>query len=176
MMYRFAPDDPATNPREVTVQFDDERVNVPSTLLTGELTDGVHAYGSLQTVAMPAWLGLPSNTRIDGIDPTSEVERTFPGAQSPSNIKVIMRGTMRLSKPLKLITRLRPESPIAETSWYTAPSGAAVFNAGVTTWSCNLMDSCLLNKVDEKTRAVIESIATKVLTLWQTKSVGTTLK
>ena len=176
VMYRYATDDPVTNPNDVTIQFDDKRINVPSTLLTGEITDGVHVYGSMQSVAMPKWLGLPANTRIDDLDPTSEVERTFPGAQSPSNIKVIMRGTMHLTQPLKLITRLRPESPIAETSWYTTPSGAAVFNAGITTWSCNLMDSCLLNKVDEKTRGVIESIATKVLTLWQTKSVGTTLK
>ena len=176
VMYRSSTDDPARDPKEVTIQFDDKRINVPSTLLTGELTDGVHVYGGMQTVSMPSWLGLPANVRIDGIDPTSEVERTFPGPQSPPNIKVIMRGNLNLTSPLKIHSALRTDTPIAETTWYTAPSGAAVFNAGVTTWSCNLMDSCLLNRVDEKTRGVIESIDSKVLTLWQTKAVGATLK
>jgi hypothetical protein len=176
VMYRYATDDPVTNPNDVTIQFDDKRINVPSTLLTGEITDGVHVYGNMQSVAMPKWLGLPANTRIDGLDPTSEVERTVPGPQSPPNIKVILRGNLKLTTPLKAQSTLRTNRPIAETSWYTAPSGAAVFNAGVTTWSCNLMDSCLLNQVDAQSRSVIETMATKVLTLWQSKAVGATLK
>ena len=174
--YRSSTDDPVTDPNNVTIQFDDKRVNVPSTLLTGELTDGVHVYGSMQAVSIPSWLGLPANAHIDGLDPTSEVERTFPGPQSPPNIKVIMRGNLKLTTPLKVTSSLRTDHPIAETSWYAAPSGAAVFNAGYTTWACNLMDSCLLTQVDEKTRSVIETMATKVLTLWQTKAVGATLK
>ena len=66
--------------------------------------------------------------------------------------------------------------PVANTLWYTTPSGSAVFNAGVMTWSCDLIDTCAYSTVDEKSRQVIDDVSLQVLKLWQIKEVGKTLK
>ena len=57
----------------------------------------------------------------------------------------------------------------AETDWWSAPSGAIVFSAGVNLWVCNLTDSCGMATVDSTTKELLDTITVRVLTLWSHK-------
>jgi len=46
----------------------------------------------------------------------------------------------------------------------------------MTTWSCNLMESCAYATVDLASRQTIDSVTQQVLTLWAKPKVGATLK
>jgi len=50
------------------------------------------------------------------------------------------------------------------------------FNAGISTWACDLIATCAYSTVDEKSRATLDSVTKQVLALWETKGIGKTLK
>ena len=175
VMYRFATEDPVSDPRGVTVQFSDKRVNVPSSLLTGESTTGVHVYGDLTVVHMPKWLGLPVTTTLRNFSPASEVESSKVGPATPPNLQTIFGGNMNYRDKAQ-VGSLRTKTPRMETSWFTTPSGAAVFNAGNSMWSCDLINTCAFSTVDESTLSTLDTVTLKVLTLWQKRGVGAALK
>jgi len=175
IMYRSATEDPVTSQNQVTIKFENQRVNYPATLFTAALTSGVHVYGNLMPKTIPTWLKIPKNSSINGISPDSEVEKYALTPAAPPNVGVIFSGIMhyRDSAPVGNNQRI---IPIATTLWYTTPSGSAVFNAGVMTWSCDLISTCAYTTVDEKSRNVIDEVSRQVLTLWQIKGIGKTLK
>ena len=175
VMYRDAKEDPVSDPRQVTLQFSDPRINTPSSLLNGSITDGVHVSGTLSVVTMPQWLGLPQSTTISHLSPDSEVESIAGGAASAPNIHTIFSGEMKY-RDANNPRALKSLKSLAQTSWFVTPSGAAVFNAGISTWPCELMETCAYSKVDFETRNTLQTITAKVLTLWQKREVGATLK
>jgi hypothetical protein len=175
IMYRSAIDDPVTDVNQVTVQFGDKRVNTPANLITGELTDGVHVYGDVRAVKIPSWLKLPSYASITGISPDTEAEVVPKNVAEAPQVNVLFSGVMRFRDP-QPVRPGAPRIPMAQTSWFTTPSGAAVFDAGMTTWSCNLMESCAHATVDLASRQTIDSVTQQVLTLWSKPKIGLTLK
>lgn len=175
IMYRFATEDPVSARDQVTVKFEDKRINYPATLFTGSLTTGVHVYGNLKAVKIPSWLKIPTNSSINGISPDSEVEAYAPTVAAPPNVGIIFSGNMTYRDPAPIGMKNR-KVPIANSLWYTTDSGSAVFNAGVMTWSCDLIETCAYSTVDEKSRQVIDEVTTQVLKLWEIKEVGKTLK
>lgn len=66
--------------------------------------------------------------------------------------------------------------PIEQTIWFTTPSGAAVFDAGLTTWACNLLLSCVSHSVSAPTEQLMQTVTSRILALWQTKAIGANLK
>lgn len=173
-IYRTATQDPVVDLRLISIQFADKRLNIPPTLLTGSLADGVHVYGDLKAVKIPKWLKLPVNSRINGISPDSEVEHTVKTVATPPNIHVLFSGTMHYRDSPTVGLPPRPV-PKLESIWFTTPSGAAVFNAGVSTWSCDLIETCAYSTVDGASRAIMASVTAQILNLWQTRAVGKTL-
>ena len=173
IMYRNAVQDPNTNIDQVSIQFADRRINTPSNLITGEQTDGVHVYGTLKPVSIPAWLKVPKNQSISGLSSDTEVEKTVRNDAQPPNVHVLYSGTMtrRDAAPTAFTS-----TPVAQTSWIVFPSGSAEFNAGMTTWSCQLSNSCVDLPFDLPSQKLIRSITLQVLTLWQQNSVGKFLK
>jgi len=174
VIYRKATEDPVVDLRLISIKFADKRLNIPSTLITGTFADGVHVYGNLQAVKMPKWLNLPSKSAINGISPDSEVDHTVSTVASPPNINILFSGVMHYRDAQKVGDPPRPKS-VAQTIWFTTASGAAIFNAGVTTWSCNLIETCAYSTVDEKSRMVMASLTSQILHLWERKAVGSTL-
>ncbi len=172
-MYRSAIQDPNKNVDQVTVQFASSRINTPSNLITGEQTDGVHVYGTLKPVSIPQWLKVPKNQSISGLSSDTEVEKTFINDAQPPNVHVLYSGKMtrRDAAPTAFTA-----TPTAQTDWIAFPSGSAEFNAGMTTWSCQLSNSCVDLPYDVSSQKLIRSITLQVLTLWQQKSVGKLLK
>ena len=174
VIYRKAVEDPVKELAQISIKYEDKRLNIPSTLLTGTTTDGVHVYGNLQSVTIPRWLKLPAKSSINGISPDSEVGHTVATVASPPKVNILFSGIMHYKDAPTAGQPLRPVS-VAQAVWFTTPSGAAVFNAGITTWSCDLIQTCAYTTVDEASRAVMDSVTSQVLKLWQTKAVGKTL-
>jgi hypothetical protein len=174
VIYRKAVEDPVKDLQQISIKYEDERLNIPSTLLTGTSTDGVHVYGNIKAISVPRWLKLPANSSINGISPDSEVGRTVKTVGTPPNVNILFSGIMHYRDAPTVGQPPRPTS-IAQSVWFTTPSGAAVFNAGITTWSCDLIQTCGYTTVDEASRAVMDSVTTQILKLWQTKAIGKTL-
>jgi len=66
--------------------------------------------------------------------------------------------------------------PVGQVDWIALPSGSAIFNAGLSTWSCQLSDSCIDLSFGKSSQDLIRSITLQILTLWQTPKVGLSLK
>jgi hypothetical protein len=174
VIYRVANQDPQTDLTQITIEYADARLNTPSNLITGESTNGVHVYGKLESAKIPKWLKLPKKPVIDNISNDTEGDGIQNNVASPPNIHVIFSGKMELRDP-----NLRGQKelhPTVQTVWFTSPSGSAIFNAGVTTWSCNLMASCIDVPYDSKSQGVVRATTLQVLKLWQEKRLGRILK
>lgn len=179
IVYRKTTEDPITSNRAVTVEFQDPHVNTPPNLLTGALTNGVHVYGNLHAVEIPKWLKIPAKSTIEGVSGDTEIDATVKDAAQPPNVHVLFTGKLDFRDTLpsteEEISKFE-KLPIEETVWFTTPSGAAVFNAALTTWSCNLLPSCVSHAVGPATEKTMQSVTSQILTLWQQKAVGNTLK
>ena len=179
IVYRKTTEDPVTANMAVTVEFQDPHVNTPPNLLTGTRTSGVHVFGNLHAVDIPKWLKIPAKSTINGVSGDTEINSTVKGAAQPPNVHVLFTGKLDFRDTLpsteEEISRFE-KLPIEETVWFSTPSGAAVFSASITTWTCNLLPSCVSHSVPAPTESVLQSITKQVLTLWQTKAVGKTLK
>ncbi len=173
VMYRYATEDPNTNLSQVTIEFSNERINTPTNLISGEQTSGVHVYGTLKPVNIPAWLHVSKKTLISGLSTDSEVEAVTPNAAQPPNVHVLYSGVLswRDAASHKTLKKI----PVGQVDWFTLPSGSAIFNAGLSTWSCQLSDSCIDLPFDKSAQQLIRSITLQVLTLWQKPRVGTSL-
>ena len=174
IMYRTATEDPNHNLDQVTIEFGNERINTPPSLISGEQTCGVHVFGTENPVSIPLWLHIPKDVPIAGISSDSEVEATTPNAAEPPNVHILYSGVLdwRDVASHKNITK----TPVGQVDWITFPSGSAVFNAGMTTWSCQLSEACVDLPFKPASRDLIQSITLQVLTLWQIPKVGNSLK
>ena len=179
IVYRKTTEDPVTANNQVTVKFQDPHVNTPPNLLTGTETNGVHVFGNLHAVAIPKWLKIPANSQINGVSGDTEIDATVKNVAQPPNVHVLFTGKMDFRDTLPAIEEevsKFKKIPIQESVWFTTPSGSAVFDAGLTTWTCNLLPSCVSHAVGEATQATMQSVTSQVLILWQQKAVGKTLK
>ena len=179
IVYRATTSDPITANREVTVKFQDPHVNTPPNLLTGTLTIGVHVFGNVHSADIPAWLKIPANSSIKGISGDTEIDATVKSAAQPPNVHVLFTGKLDFTETgpsqQEEVSKLE-KIPVEQTVWFTTPSGSAVFDAGMTTWPCNLLPSCVSHAVRPPTESLLQSITKQVLILWQTRAVGKTLK
>ena len=179
IVYRSTTQDPVTAPNQVTVKFQDPHVNTPPNLLTGTETNGVHVFGNLHAVDIPKWMGISINSQISGISGDTEIDSTVRNAAQPPNVHVIFTGKMEFrdtpGTAEEEVSKFE-KVPIQKSVWFSTPSGSAVFDAGLTTWTCNLLPSCVSHSVSLSSQKTMQEITTKVLTLWQKRSVGRTLK
>ena len=115
-------------------------------------------------------------TAINGISPDSEIEaRNQNSLASPSNVKAIFAGNMSYADPSTTPPKAS-KKPLAEVIWFTNQNGQATFNAGLTTWACNLVDTCAYSSVDEKSRTVMDEVTKEVVTLFSERGIGSKLK
>jgi len=179
IVYRKTTEDPVTANKAVTVEFQDPHVNTPPNLLTGTLTTGVHVFGNVHAVDIPKWLKIPAKSAIEGVPGDSEINSTVKGAAQPPNVHVLFAGKLDFRDTLpsteEEVSKFE-KLPIEETVWFSTPSGAAVFSASITTWTCNLLPSCISHAVGAPTESILQSVTNQVLTLWQTRAVGKSLK
>ena len=171
IIYRDPKLDPETDWQKVTTGFSNKRVNTPSSLITGEKTSGVHVTGTLTAVSIPRWLHIASKSTLTGWSPNSEIDAMAGGVAAPSKEHLLFSGKFELVTPTPRALALN-RSLIGQTIWFTTPSGSATFVAGINYWPCEVSATCPESAVGEPTRALLQSITSQVLTLWQTKAIG----
>jgi hypothetical protein len=175
IIYRNPTLDPERDWQKVTTGFGNKRINTPSSLITGETTSGVHVTGTLTAVSIPHWLHIAPTATLTGWSPNSEIDSMSTGEAVPPQEHLIFSGKFELVAPTKRALGLQ-RSLIGQTIWFTAPSGSATFVAGINYWPCEVSATCPESTVGEPTRALLQSITSQVLTLWQTKGIGKSLK
>ncbi len=175
VIYRNALIDPETDWQKVTTAFGNPRINTPPSLLTGEQTAGVHVTGTMNALSIPRWLHIPATAALTGWSPNSEIDSMATGPAAPPTEQLIFSGKFALVTPTAGALRAR-RSLLAQTIWFTSPSGSATFVAGINYWPCEASPTCSEGAVGDPTRTLLQSITSQVLTLWQTKAVGKGLK
>jgi len=174
-IYRNPLLDPQTNWQKVTTAFANPRINTPPSLLTGEKTAGVHVTGTLKAVNIPSWLHIPKRAELTGWSSNSEIDGVSVDPTTSPKSHLLFSGKFELVNPTPTSLKVS-RSLVAQTIWFTTPSGSATFVAGINYWPCEVSRTCPEATVGESTKTLLQSITTQVLTLWQTKAVGKSLK
>ena len=179
-IYRDPQSDPITDPTQISIQFNNPRINMLPSLITGETTSGVHVVGDMKLVSKPSWLNLPSTAHLYGWSPNTEIDSFIGGNFSPPNAHIIFSGKFSLTRLPKSLpvtdSKILARNLLGQTLWFTTPSGSAVFVAGVNYWACELYYTCMEGNVNEETRGVLQSVTSQMLNLWQTRSIGKRLQ
>ena len=149
----------STAPALATVRWRDAPLlHDPATSL-GESYTVTKAHGSLQILSVPSWLatipGLQTGAilkdiaagEVDGPQVTSSISM-------PSHLQIVGLGLLK-----------GPGGKVATAgmTYYTAPSGSAVFQFGSTNWACQIMGSCPDGITTTRTRELQWAITTTVL-------------
>jgi len=179
-IYRDPQTDPVTDPELVSIQFNNSRINLLPSLITGETTGGVHVVGDMKLIDKPSWLIIPTDAHLNGWSANTEIDSVVVGNFAPAQSHIIFSGKFKLTRLPKSSAPTNPliakRSYVGQTIWFTTPSGSAVFVAGVNYWACELSITCMEGNTNESTRNILQSVTEQVLNLWQTKAVGRTLK
>ena len=169
IVYREATEDPAKIPADATLQFQDRIINEPPSLIDGSMTSAIGVSGELKSTSDNAWLGIPKNSVLKGFSKYSEIASHQDGIQAPTNVHSLFKGKFIFAGNPNVEELRYKKNSNAETDWWSAPSGAIVFSAGVNLWVCNLTDSCGMATVDSTTKDLLDTITVRVLTLWSHK-------
>ncbi len=175
-IYRSAVIDPITEWNKVSIEFGDKRVNTRPSLITGERTAGVHVTGTLTAQKIPRWLSILPKSTLSGWPVNSEIDGAATGVAVPPTTHIIFQGKFVYFDSVSASKAPGGRSLVGQTIWFTSPSGAATFVAGINYWACELSYSCTESVVNDSTRAVLQSVTSQVLHLWQTKEIGKQLK
>ena len=176
ILWRNVSEDPATTNADVTAQFSAPQINQPTSLIDGSVTSGIGVYGNMTSGQLPAWLGVPSGSVLKGFSKLTEIEAHPTNNQSPSTVNTLFKGKFTFGgAPADENSRYKAND-IAQMDWFSVPSGAAILNAGVNLWDCNLEPSCGLATVDSSTQKLMQIITANILKKWSVKAAAPTLK
>jgi hypothetical protein len=153
-----APDDPAwrTDPAEVTTDWRQPPLHDPESRLLGEQYECNPARAAGVVVAPSAWLfagtGVRAGSRLQGLV-GDEYDRVQPGAPRPSGVQLLLHSPLRC----------RGRSSFADTTYYAAPGGAGVFDAGTGSWVCQLSRACGAGRDAALTARVVRAVTVQLL-------------
>lgn len=170
-VFRDEKEDPEENEYFKTLRWQSTLLYQPPNLLTGGLTSGVHVSGALIPREIPSWLKVDTSTLLGTWGFENESEATFEGVSQPKNTKVIFAGEFTKGFDNNSDT----STARVETTWYKTPTNAAVFNGGLSLWSCEVLESCINSNFDKETRAKLQSITTQILINWRIRGIATSL-
>lgn len=146
----------ARTPDLATVRWQDRPLSRPPSAVVGEAYAAAFARGGLVLRHPPAWLVAGSGGG-DGLVLPGVVLNEADGARAqdpaaPAEVQVVAEGVLLGTQPV-----------VVSTSYATLPSGAAVFDAGSTTWLCALTDVCPEGHVSPAASQVLLGITANVL-------------
>ncbi|MFN8080766.1 MAG: DUF6605 domain-containing protein [Kineosporiaceae bacterium] len=162
-VYRQAALDPlaAADPLAATVRWTDPPLRRDQSQLAGSRFSGVSVYGPSRVMHADSWLlqgtGLTEGAVIARMA-GNEVNSVRPGAPTaadPPNVDVVLQGVFT--------GRGTFNSPTFTTSYYSAPSGAGVFDAGSTYWACHVDNTCPAQPIGPATWRVVDRITLNVV-------------
>ena len=170
-VFRDENEDPEQDEYFKTVRWQSNSLYQPPNLLTSGLTSGVHVGGALIARDVPTWLKIDTSTLLGSWGFENESEATSEGSTHPTNTRIIFAGEFTKGGQDKADT----STVRVETSWYKTPTNAAIFNGGLSLWSCEILESCINAKFDDLTRIKLQSITLQVLSLWKIRGVASSL-
>jgi hypothetical protein len=135
--YRDAWRDPlrGKDPARVTTSFREGPAANPESSLIGNYYECNPVSADWVVADAAAWMfegsGFVNGERIPDMV-GNEYDRVTPGVPTPANIQIVAHSPVRC----------RGQSSFADSTWYSAPSGAGVFSAGTFGWSPLLDADC----------------------------------
>jgi hypothetical protein len=150
-------DDPAwkSDPSEVTTDWRRPPLNDPESRLLGAEYDCNPTDAAGVVVRPSSWLlagtGVRAGTRLPGLV-GDEYDRVEPGAPRPPRVEVLLHSPVRCRGP-----------SFADTTYYTAGSGAGVFDAGTGSWVCQLGRACARPHRSPTTARVVRAVTVTLL-------------
>jgi hypothetical protein len=170
-VFRDEKEDPEQDEHFKTVRWQSNSLLQPPNLLTGGITSGVHVGGTLVAKDLPSWLKIDGSVILGKWGFENESEATAEGLTHPINTKIIYSGEFTKDGQSKEDT----STVRVETTWYKTPTNSAVFNGGLSLWSCEILESCVNANFDDLTRIKLQSITLQVLNLWKIRGVAASL-
>jgi hypothetical protein len=159
-VYRSAQEDPlaAKDPSQATVQWSSAPLDLPEARLVGAAYGELGATGGAFRVLQPAsWVFAGARVVQDQTLPGSlggEYDTVRPGSPfTPPDISVLAAAPIVFGG----------EPTMATVSYYSVPSGAGVFAAGMTYWPCEADAECAGKAVPPKTASVLSTVTANVL-------------
>jgi hypothetical protein len=157
-----APDDPAwkTDPAQVTTDWRRPPLNDPESRLLGAQYECNPTHAPGVVVQPSSWLlagtGVRAGSRLPGLI-GDEYDRVQPDAPRPPRVEVL------LHSPLQCLGASVRGPSFADTTYYTAPSGAGVFNAATSSWVCQLSRACASTRRSPLTARVVRTATVNLL-------------
>lgn len=136
--YKIAAEDPMTarHPAQTTADWPAPPHANPESSLTGAMYDCFPIKTGAVVVDPAGWLfagtGVTRGTRLPGLigPETDRVQLNYP---TPRPIEVLLHTPFYCPRGWR---------SFADTTYYTAPSGAGVFDAGTIDWACDISGGC----------------------------------
>jgi hypothetical protein len=145
------------NRKEVTTDWREPPLNDPESSLLGELYEcnPAHADGVIVAPAT-SWLlqgsGLGPGSRLPNlIGP--EYDRVMLDEPTPRTVELLAHSPLRC----------RFHASFSDVTWYTTASGAGVFDAGTSSWVCQLDRVCAAGRNSPVTSAAVRRITLNLL-------------
>jgi hypothetical protein len=150
-------DDPAwkTDPSQVTTDWRRPPLNDPESRLLGNMYECNPTHAPGVVVAPSSWLFAETGVRADSHLPGlvgDEYDRVQPGAPRPPGVEVLLHSPVRCRG-----------ASFADTSYYTARSGAGVFASGTSSWVCQLSRACAEPRRSALTARVVRRVTVNLL-------------
>lgn len=146
-------------PATTTVQWRAQPLNRDPASLVGEGMAVVGVHASYVVASAPAWLFTSSGLKPGDALPLAVGNEADaqepPGGHSPLTLQVVLHAVGRGADTH------RPSEITA--GYYSAPSGAGVFSAGTTYWTCGLDSTCPRWDTPAHTRVALQQITLNLL-------------
>jgi hypothetical protein len=157
-----APDDPAwrTDPAQVTTDWRRPPLSDPESRLLGAQYECNPTHAAGVVVQPSSWLfagtGVRAGTRLPGLV-GDEYDRVQPQAPRPGGVEVLLHSPLHCGG-----ASVRGPS-FADTTYYTAQSGAGVFNAATSSWVCQLSRACAKTRRSPVTARIVRAVTVNLL-------------
>jgi hypothetical protein len=159
-------DDPAwkTDPSQVTTDWRRPPLNDPESRLLGAQYECNPTHAAGVVVQPSSWLlagtGVRAGTRLPGLV-GDEYDRVQPGAPRPPRVEVLLHSPVHCRG-----------ASFADTTYYTTRSGAGVFDAGTSSWVCQLSRACATTRRSAITARVVRAVTAKLLRVFSSGPAG----
>jgi len=148
--YKDAAEDPmyGVHTSEVTVNWEQPPLDRPESELTGAMYECNPVSAAMVVVEAPQWLfrgsGLHEGAELPNLV-GSEYDRVEPGDPTPASIEILAHSPVRRGAL----------SSHSDMTYYTAASGAGVFDSGTSVWTTDIGMACVLQgRCSSQQRAV----------------------
>ncbi|MCK9897905.1 N,N-dimethylformamidase beta subunit family domain-containing protein [Frankia sp. AgB32] len=166
--YKVAQEDPfyGHDDAQITANWPSPPRAAPESSLTGAMYQCNPVHGDMVVYRPQSWLlagtGLTAGARLPGLI-GSEYDRVDTAYPTPRPIEVLAHSPITC----------RGSADHSDVSYYSAPSGAGVFDSGTSAWVCALADVCGPGASGPAIQVPITQITTTLLTAFAAGPAGT---